>query len=78
MQPLCQSFHASEGEVSFSSFQSAHVGTVHADDFSEGFLGESSFLTVGTKVLSHDSLEVTFSHVFKTGRVLLVGLQTYE
>lgn len=51
---------------------------MHSDDFGEGFLGESSFLTVGTKVLSYDSLEVTFSHVFKIGRVLLVGLQTYE
>ena len=77
-QPLCQALQAPEGKVPFSSLQSSHVGTVHSQDFSEGFLGQALGLSVGTQVPTNCSLEVTFCHVLQTDEALLEGLQTYE
>ena len=67
-----QSFHpnllghllqALEGEVAFSSFDTAHVGAVDAKDFCEGFLAQASLQPVGTQVPAHRLLEITNSHI---------------
>ena len=83
----CQSLHpnllghllqALEGEVAFSSFDTAHVGAVDAKNVCEGFLAQASLQPVGTQVPAHRLLEITNSHISQPGHLLLEGLQTDE
>ena len=69
---------ALEGEVAFTSFDTAHVGAVDAKDVCEGFLAQASLQPVGTQVPAHRLLEITNSHISQPGYLLLEGLQTDE
>lgn len=67
-----------EREVALSPLQTTHVGPVHPDEISEGFLGELAFLPVATQVPPDRPLQITFHLTLIVTAVLLVGLQTYQ
>ena len=71
-------FQALEGEVAFTSFDTAHVGAVDAKNVCEGFLAQASLQPVGTQVPAHRLLEITNSHISQPGYLLLEGLHTDE
>ena len=75
---LRQLLQALEGEVAFTSFDTAHVGAVDTKLVCEGFLAQASLQPVGTQVPAHRLLEITNSHVSQPGHLLLEGLQTDE
>ena len=75
---LCHLLQALEGEVAFTSFDTAHVGAVDAKLVCEGFLAQASLQPVGTQVPAHRLLEITNSHISQPGYLLLEGLQTDE
>ena len=59
---LGDTFQALEGEVAFSSLNTAHVGAVYTQDFGEGFLAETVRLTVGAQVRAYRPLQISHRH----------------
>ena len=71
-----QPLNGAQGEVALAALQTTHVGTVHADDFGEGFLGQSAGSAIGAQIAPHCPLEVPFHDGLERFGLLLVSLQT--
>ena len=61
-QCVSDPLQALQRQVAFSSFDATHVGTVHTEDFSEGFLAETLRQTVGAQVRAYRPLQITNRH----------------